>query len=313
MTASPQPGEKSLLVVESPFQLLCAFEIISRYRVDYVLVLRMSGVGRNDEQLRLTAKILRLSYVEVVARVGMLKRDLLRAWLRLMPLLRHRYAHLFLGSYYSGFMRALRRILRSGRTWILDDGLATLRAQADMLRIGQADDLATFLELNALPGQAILHHRLESVAALGSTKYVDKAMFLGQPFIEHGIVSKNEYNQIVRRCSEATEAPLIYVPHRSESTKRISELQQSLGLDIHYPPMCIELDLVRNGEIPRRVFTVMSTAGFTIARMFPDATVTIFPEPLQGSNAHLGELVAHAQSMKNMNIETAITASGQLP
>jgi len=313
MTALPLPGEKSLLIVESPFQLLCAYEIISRYRLDYVLILRMSGVGRNDEQLRLTAQILRLAYVEVVARVGMLKKDIFRAWFRLLPLLGRRYAHLFLGSYYSGFIRVLRRILRSGRTWILDDGLATLRAQADMLRTGQVDDLATFLELNALPGQAILHHKLESVVALGVTRYVNQSMFLGQPFVEHGIMTTNEYNRIVRGCSEASESPLIYVPHRSECTKRISELKQTFDLDIHYPPMCIELDLVRKGEIPRQLFTVMSTAGFTIARMFPDVTVTIFPEPLQGSNAHLDELVACAQGMRNMNVAMAITASGIRP
>jgi hypothetical protein len=312
MSAQPQPGDKSLFIVESPFQLLCAFEVITRYELNYVLILRMSGVGRNDEQLRVTARMLHISCVEIVARVGMLRKDLLRAWSELLPLLARRYRHVFLGSYYSGLIRLLRRVIRSGHTWLLDDGLATLRAQAEMVRTGKAENLVTCLEPHALPGQTILHHRLESITALNATNYVNQSIFLGQPYVELEMISNAVYDSIVEACSKASVSSLIYVPHRSERTGRIAEMKLKFGLEIYEPPTCIELDLVKNGQIPRNVFTIMSTAGFTVARMFPEATVTLFPKFLYGTSAPVDELVAYARGFPNIKLDATVAAFDKL-
>jgi len=304
----PKPGDRALIIVESSFQLLCAYEVISRYRLNYVLVLRMTGVGRNDEQLLQTASALGVSCVPIVARVHRLAADMLWAGPKLLPLLMRRYQHLFLGSYFSRFLRMLRRGVQARHTWILDDGLATLEAQADMAKSGRIQDLATCLELPELPGQTILHHKLESIVGLNPIEYTDRSLFIGQPFVELDMMRARDYEDILAFSRETSKSRLTYIPHRAESAERIAGLQRAFDMDIHYPPTCIELDLVRNGEVPRQTFSVMSTAAFTIARMFPGTTVTIFPAPLEGVDPQQRETVDYARTISNMRINELVGA-----
>ena len=308
MTKTPKIGDTALIIVESPFQLLCAYEIITRYRLNYILAIRKSGLGRNDEQLKMTAEALGLHYVEIVVRVRKFTQDILRAWPQIFSILARSYNHLLLGSYYSGFIRMLRRGIRADRTWLLDDGLASLKAQSDMIKSGRIYDLATCLELQELPGQTILQHRLESVAALNSIIYTEDSLFIGQPFVEKGIVSNAIYNDILGISRRASANRLTYIPHRAENTQRVVELQRTFDLDIHYPSTCIELDLVQRGQAPLQVFNVLSTAAFTIARMFPRTTVTIFPAPLKGVSPPWVEIIEYAYSIDNMNINNTVAA-----
>lgn len=304
----PEPHDKALIIVESSFQLLCAYEVISCYRLDYTLALRMSGIGRNDEQLKQTADILGLVYVEIIARVQQLSIDMLSAWSKILPLLARSYKHLFVGSYYSRFIGALRHVVRAERLWILDDGLASLRAQADMAKNGRIHDLVTCLQLPELPRQTILHHRLESIIALNSIKYSDSSVFIGQPFVEMGMMCKEDYDGILAASRDSSEGRLIYVPHRNEHVDRVSEISNFFDLDIHYLPTCIELHLVLKGDVPRQVFSVMSTAAFTIARMFEGTVVTIFPELLKGISPQQRETVDYARTIRNMKVcETIAT------
>lgn len=306
---APEPHDKALILVESSFQLLCAYETISRYSLDYVLALRMTGVGRNDEQLKRTAAALGVRYVEVVARVQKIGFDMLSAWPILLPLLTRRYKHLFLGSYFSRFIRILRRGVRAERIWIIDDGLATLLAQAEMVKSGVTYDLVTCLELPELPNQTILHHKLESILALNSVNYTDRSLFIGQPFVEMSMMRKEDYDDILAASREASKSRLTYVPHRAENAERVAVLQRSFDVDIQYPITCIELDLVREGKIPRQVFSVMSTAAFTIARMFPETTVTIFPSLLEGVDPQQRETVDYARTIRNMKISETDAAT----
>lgn len=305
---TPKPDDTALIIVESSFQLLCAYEVISRYRLDYVLILRMTGVGRNDEQLRQTAAALGVRYVEIVARVNRLAFDMLSAWPRLLPLFTRRYRHLFLGSYFSGFIKVLRRGVRADHIWILDDGLATLLAQAEMAENGRVQNLVTCLQLPELPGQTVLHHRLESVIALNPVEYADSALFIGQPFVEMGMMESEDYDDILAASRAASPARITYIPHRIEDVERVAMLQRTFDLDIHYPPTCIELDLVRGGTIPRQTFSVMSTAAFTIARMFPQTSVTIFPAPLETVDPQQRETVDYARTIANMVIDETVAA-----
>lgn len=305
---TPKPNDKALIIVESSFQLLCAYEVISRYQLDYVLVVRMTGVGRNDEQLKQTAAALGVKCVEIVVRVNKLGLDMLTVWPRLLPIFARRYRHLFLGSYFSGFIRVLRRGLRADHIWILDDGLATLLAQAEMARSSQIHDLVTCLQLSELPGQTVLHHRLESVIALNPVDYTDGSLFIGQPFVEMGMMRSEDYNAILAASRASSPARITYIPHRVEDVERVAALQRTFDLDIHYPPTCIELDLVRGGRIPRRVFSVMSTAAFTIARMFPETMVTIFPAPLEEVDPQQRETVEYARTIANMSIDETVAA-----
>jgi hypothetical protein len=59
---------KNLLFVESPFQLLNAYEAIYNFDVknNYKLVIRLSGVKENDKQLKFLIDYLDLKNVEFV-------------------------------------------------------------------------------------------------------------------------------------------------------------------------------------------------------------------------------------------------------
>ncbi|WMN61180.1 hypothetical protein NI389_07285 [Pseudoalteromonas xiamenensis] len=125
---------KSLFIVETPLQLMCAYEaIMGKHKDNYVLVLRESGAGNNDEQMTRVAQLLQLEYIKCKVHIDSVFRDTLKELFTLTRLLCVKYQELYLGSYFSRWQMMLRRVIRFNKLNLMDDGVATFLAQKNGL------------------------------------------------------------------------------------------------------------------------------------------------------------------------------------
>ena len=306
----PKPGATALLLVETPFQLMCAYEVIQEFGLDHTLVLRMTGVGRNDLQLREAASVLGLAHTEITVRVGRHNADTILALPRLLPPLLRRYDHLFLGSYFSRFIMAVGRVVRAANTWLLDDGMATFLAQ-DRLAAGggKPRNLATFFAVSPLQGQTVLRHEFSRLASLNAVTYSDEALFIGQPLVELGLASRSDYRDILAACQSEAAGRMIYVPHRREDPEHVEAIGKDLGVDVVYPSLPVELHFLRKGVVPRRVYTCTSTAAFAFAGRFPRCDVAMLPSLMMNAIPHAPAVLDYARTIANIRIVDMIDST----
>lgn len=309
-----RPESKALLIVETPFQLLCAYEVISVCRLDYTLLLRVTGAGRNDQQLLECASILGLSYSQFRVRVGHHRVDALLAVPAITGHLLKRYDHLFVGSYFSRLLMSLRHVVRNDHLWLLDDGVSTFLAQDKMAAPGrQKHDLATFFRVPPLPGQTVVCHQFSSLAALSNATYADTSLFIGQPQTGHtaypeyrAAISRRDYFELLARCRAASPGPMLYIPHRVERSEDVEEIGRTFNVDVQFTSVCIELHLVKAGSVPRRIYTSISTAAFSLAAIFPDCTVTMFPSYFSSTVPHLPAILSYAGTIPNIRVSADV-------
>ena len=229
---------------------------------------------------------------------------------KLLPPLLRRYDHAFLGSYISRFLMALRRVIRTQSIWPMDDGLATFIAQDEMAAKGvKPYNLATFFKVPALPGQEVVYHSFSQLGALAPTVYSEDALFIGQPTkasAAHSLyraqLEEADYLQILEKCRKESPGRMVYIPHRVEDLAYLETLRQRFDLDIQPTSTCIELHFARGGAIPRKVYTAISTAAFSLAAIFPECTVSIFPSSLMDVLPHTRAVLAYAREVPNMRI-----------
>lgn len=297
-------GERrhALAIVETPLQLLCAFEAIGG-DVSSRIVLRRTGVGNNDEQCAELAQRLDMRCLVVDAPVRS-PLAMILALLSMRRLILRRHGAVYLGSYYSRFIRMVGRFLR-GEKFFLDDGTTTITLQEEMQGRSSPPSLFTFFRVDALPGQRCERHSFSRVREIFSIKGSKGAYFIGQPFVELGLMDAEDYVRIVSAAKAMAGQYLLYVPHRVEAEEHLSALSDALGIDLFRPRMSIEMDFLAGGLGPESIFSCYSTALFTLSALFPDARcVALLPSSLsrEKQSAELRSIVDAMRSTGRIDV-----------
>ncbi|WP_104513440.1 hypothetical protein [Acinetobacter indicus] len=259
----------NLYIVESPLQLLCAYEAIQiEDQNEYYLLIRQTGRGSNDQHLLTCAKKLGLTYDLITIRTDRVIFDLLKNIFFLIKILSKSYNKTYFGSYYSSFLKLIRKFSRQKEIFYLDDGAATLRAQQEIVQSNSIRvNWFTFFEIQAIEGQDIVHHNFNNLRDKVIKKKKEGHFFIGQP-VEHMIgYSVEDYINCVsfaaQQCIES--GPLIYIPHRVENIKHIAKIE---NLKILYLNMPVELYfLLEARNFPKRVYSCYSTALFSLSKI----------------------------------------------
>lgn len=262
------------IFVETPLQLLCAFEAMELRGggKEIQLFLRATGRGRNDKQLIETARILGLDFKLIRFNVKATLLDRARLLLVIISLLSSKYDEVYFGSFFSGFFRILARHIRSKKTFYLDDGMATLLAQRSM-KAGGAKDLFTFFNIEPLPGQEVIMHGFEGLKKKIGYSRGNEAYFIGQPLVDYGYLNVDEYCACVKDAvRKVCGGDLYYVPHRHESEAMQSRISGIDGVSLREVATPIELYFISSGIYPRFIFSFSSTALVSIKLIYPDCT-----------------------------------------
>ncbi|TRO15859.1 hypothetical protein EQ826_19810 [Ectopseudomonas mendocina] len=277
---------KQLVIVETPFQLLCANEYVKKKKIAPVLVVRKSGVGANDFQLDAMIRDLEMgSSIDLIVRPRHLG-DLFKAIFKILPLMFFKYESVVIGSYFSNFQRKIAFLARKNNLVLLDDGVASVLA--DRL-IGEIK-MKAYSAFSIFPLTESNYKSFElndfNVTAGRYDCYLQNDLscfFIGQKLVDIDAVGLEAYVRVVEFCvSESGGEILNYIPHRAEGQECIERIKAIPGVRILFVDFAIEYYFLRERITPSKVFSVISTALYSVATIFPASSIyCVRPESLR--------------------------------
>lgn len=287
---------QSLAIVESPLQLMCAYEVLQNDpSAERSYILRLSGNIRNDQQMIETARFLEISYRSILVRPKRVAIDTILGLYFIFGLFLDARDTVYYGSYYSRFIKVIKYFVRAESVFFLDDGVATFLAQNDMSKKKKVQNIATFLPVTPLAGQNVIRHEFFNVRnRIGSEKRIKANIFIGQKMIETGILRKEHYLSCIKKAVQLSGERIIYIPHRGECSETLKSIEQIEGLAIMETTLPIELFFLASKYDPVFIYSVLSTAFFSLSLMFPDAQIV----SLKHQSLHLSK-VPHMKEIEN--------------
>lgn len=267
-------NNKALALVESPLQLMCAYEAAKKINPNTEYLIRFNGFDENDRILRNTANFLMITYSQIKIRPNYFFLDILRCFPRLFEILSQKRTDYFSGSYFSGFLKIIQKLVRAERVYYLDDGVATFLAQKQMSQDGKPHSLFTFFKVKALPNQIVAKHSFEKIRLEFESEGTNaSSIFIGQKLVEVRILSIDQYLEIILKAVDLSDGKLIYFPHRGEGRDTVEKIVEKAGVEVMTPDLPIELFLLKNGMRPRKIFSNTSSALFSLMAFFPEASL----------------------------------------
>lgn len=266
----------NLYIVESPLQLLCAYEAIHSNKSEpYELLIRQTGRGMNDKHLISCANKLELAYKVFVLHTDNVYIGLLRNFFLWISLYFKKYEKVYLGSIYSSALNLIKSILKTKEFIYLDDGAATLRAQLEMSNgVKKVGNWFTFFNIESLDDQKIVKHNFEKIKEKNN-KFINKNIyFIGQPVSAMKGFTAEDYMRCVREIANKcnNEEPLYYIPHRVEDLSLIANIPNIRIIKSSVP---VEIFFLENdGAIPQEIYSCYSTALITLPVLFSGLSAT---------------------------------------
>ncbi|MDF2418368.1 hypothetical protein GWP85_12760 [Acinetobacter beijerinckii] len=260
----------NLYIVESPLQLLCAYEAISfNKNENYQLLIRQTGRGLNDKHLISCANRLELDYKIFVLHTTNIYMGLLRNFFLWCSLYFKTYEKVYFGSIYSSALSFINNFIKKKEVIYLDDGAATLRAQFEMYsREKKICNWFTFFNIDPLRGQNIIKHNFEKIKEKNKNYINEKIYFIGQPVLAMKGFSKEDYIRCVREVASKCKDSgfLYYIPHRVEDLDQINNIPNIRVINLNVP---VEIYFMENqGSIPQEIYSCYSTALITLPLLF---------------------------------------------
>jgi hypothetical protein len=274
--------------VESPLQLLAAYEAINYYNLDSgLIVIRLSSELRNDNQLSflqsyLKFKGFRAIYVSVRPKNKKFSDFVKIAFYSVaLPFLCLCYNNIVIGSFKSGFVSlALWPFHIKGKFIIVDDGTSTLEVK-ELTRFHDARFFTQFYqELANFVSKVDVNDFFSIRRRLLIDKSIPKdVIFIGSGIAEIGIVSESVYLGMVEKICKVYSGEgynIRYIPHRvepDEKLKKVSELANVEIFRINYP---IELVGIIDNFYPVKVVSFYSTALVTMKSIYSCESIAYY-------------------------------------
>lgn len=266
----------ALFFVESPLQLLNAFEAISYYKIKtYRIVVRLSGNSQSDVQIIHTAELLSLNPVNVkYIHIRASERtifDYIKALLVSFRYLLVNVKYVFIGNLDSSLFNVVVPQISRDKVIFLDDGAKTIihsyRNYAAFKKCftmfkssNDSDSQCGLNQYDNLKQKILMQCPVIDASAV---------FFLGQKLSEIGLITEELYLSILRDVVQRYPGvEIYYIPHRGESAEKI-EVIKSLGnikvLVLDYP---VELYGICNKQIPSKVISFYSTALYSMSVIY---------------------------------------------
>ena len=232
--------------IESPYQVLGAFEFQRQHSVDIEWVIRKSETV-NDRQIISTLDILEIDRYAVTFMPKIVLGTSIK-WI--VFIFKSVFSQVLLGDPASKIGRLFLNKI------IIDDGTFNIQyiqknTNKKYWTIFDTNNKNNFDFIN-------LRKKLNSYNLFKS----ERSFFIGQPLSELGLISEEKYLSVLDACSKDNE--LVYFPHRRESREKLSKLD----VNVHFSEAPLELELLLMGELPISVIGFYSTALYTLKLLY---------------------------------------------
>ncbi len=269
-------NKKSLLFIESPLQLLNAYEAVSYFNLEnYSYIVRLSDNEASDKQIINLLKLLNIDkgnikYLHI--------RTINRTLYDYCQLVFYKYKYLFeinidkifIGNYESGFFNLIMKQFNRESIILLDDGAKTLSIQSNFTNSINYN-LFTMYKMKALENQSIFINSYKKIFADRKELSIkrDEILFLGTKLSEVGIIEEKYYINLIKNiCNYYADKKIIYIVHRGETKEKLNKIEINKNISIKQLDYPIELYGLYEKEIPFKVSSFYSTAIFTMNKIY---------------------------------------------
>jgi len=138
--------------------------------------------------------------------------------------------------------------------------------------------LFTFFDIPATKNIEIVKNELDWFMSIKKEKKIsilkNTVYIIGSSMSDEKIISKEYYFELLSRIQKQFElSSIYYIPHRWEKDEKIEEIQQIFNFTIKPNKSIIEIDFIINNEIPEIIVGTISTALFTLQKLYPESTI----------------------------------------
>lgn len=284
--------KRVLYLIESPFQLIQAAELMQFEEFKGFFVIRFNGIMRNNEQLKSLLELYEIEncfYFDVEKKY---KLFLYAPWFLFLSALSKK---LVIGDENSFFFKSVKKIFHKNKFLILDDGTASLNKQA-------LTGYNRFTVFSSVIGKknTLSYNKRKITAGIDSNENVN--VVIGGKLSEVGICSSVTYMKLMEKIYKKAAGNgnrIIYVPHRGECSKNIDDIVNSFSFDVVYTSLPVELVGYELNVNPVSIFSVTSTALYTMSLIYDKAEVNICPLKSEEILSHRDWILHLYESMRN--------------
>ena len=273
----------NLYIIESPFQLLNAFEAINTFNAESNKILvRLSNESNNDKQIIDTIRKLKIEesnkifYVKIKSRNRFLFDFLKMIILKIIFLfIRKRYNKIFIGNYDSRFIRFILKFSKK-QLVLLDDGFKTIITQSKFTK-NHFYNWFTILNLKALSKQVNVKNNYSTLNSLldqNNDTTPKVSIFIGSKLNEVNIISEEYYIELIKRIAHKhNDYKIIYIPHRGEDQEKLVKIASIPNIELKKISYPIELLPIYENIKPVLIISFYSTALITLWNIYKVDTI----------------------------------------
>jgi hypothetical protein len=312
---------KSLILIESPFQLLGAIEAKKSFKIENAtLIIKYTNNNNNNTQID---NLLNLYNFNSIIRLPKVKKGIISDFVLITYILkwklsRKKFKYIFIGDQMNLIMRCFSLNLDSDETYFLDDGAQTIYIQDKIrsevkniyeepsklfrtkLRLAMMyflnlkhkytyiPNVFTCFNIESFKNQKIIHHSFDSIKKneISKNKQNESIVyFIGGCLSESEIFSEDIeiyiFSKIVSYYKEQ-KLTLNYCCHRKDSLKKIDRIKKiDPSIKIHYSKSPIELEFILNDTQIFHIASFFSTALYTTTLIHKPITSLMFKIPTE--------------------------------
>ena len=292
---------KALFMVNTPFQALCAIEVINRYSIiDYDLIVAYFSNENRLNQIYTILSLYSISYTPLLLSKYAIIKYLLKLFFS-----RNRYTVAFIGDFYtilSSFISVL-SLKRGSRIIYLDDGNSTIDIFKNRLAPDKVTNMYTlirscvkfiaktryieiekyFFSIFSVTDNckySIIENDFSFIQSVEKDRnYEIESFFVGtvtDAFCkENGIIIEHYYNilEIIFSSIYKNRFSITYIPHGRDNDYVVKKLCSKYNIEYRTLDVCLELYLLKNIIRPKCLIGFSSSALYTVKRMFPETKV----------------------------------------
>ena len=295
----------SLFIVSTPLQLISCSEARRYFSPKHSLLIvarpsnasteqhmrnMLAALGWQDSEVIFLGR--RLSYLSLAWRLHRLRRLLLNG--------------LYIGNKGSWVHEVFVRSLPTDQVVYLDDGMATITDYYNLcegksespinrrqlrwlgyLGIRLTDVLPkphyfTIFPLSACPEVAITYNDLSlfkcAFPPRSGGSLSDVVAFVGQPLTNDPEYLKSVRRQLTILQTRHANYRIVYYMHRKENRQTLTKAFAGCNVDIILPDMPLEVEMARAEHRPVALYSLISTALFTLKAIIPEVSVFYIPD-----------------------------------
>ncbi|PKG37743.1 polysialyltransferase family glycosyltransferase [Psychromonas sp. Urea-02u-13] len=109
-----------------------------------------------------------------------------------------------------------------------------------------------------------------------TTQFTPYDIFIGQGSVdEKGRINIDEYIEMIKSSQKGSDYPVLYIPHRTESTHVSEQVKKLKNITYHQPSYPIEIELSKSRIMPKNIIGLSSTALYTLSKIYPSSSIQL--------------------------------------